>query len=105
MENFVIAILFLSTILLFTVFNSIYICGICDDIIDMIDNGDISAAGELWQENQGYISFFVRDTEIDSVSARAEAIKEGSEAESAQKLRSAVEELRDSEKATFRHIF
>ncbi len=103
MGNFICAVVILAFIVIFTGVNSIIVCDICDDMIDLIDAGKADEASRLWKEKQMYVSLFVRDAEIDVVSAEAEKNKEKTpfedgEAEAAiMSLREAIMELKNSE--------
>lgn len=103
MGNFICATVILILMVIFISVNSVMVCNICDEITALIDENDLEAAAELWQEKKNYISLFVRDAEIDVVTA--EAMKaEGStpieDAESAPNslaFRDAVAEVKNSE--------
>lgn len=110
MDNFIAALIILAFIVIFTGINSAVICGICDDMIALIDKGKTEEACELWKRRQSYIALFVRDAEIDCVNAEVDALggMQSNEADAAKaetiRLREAVIELRDSEKPNFQDI-
>ncbi len=111
MENFVLAIVLLSIVVVFTGVNSVVICNICEEIISLAENGYYEDACRKWEESSGYIAIFVRDAEIDVVNAEAKELKssipfEDAEAE-AGKMRfiDAVTEIIYSEKPSFQDIF
>lgn len=111
MENFVIAIILLIIIILFTALNSFFICRICDDIIAFIDIGDTENAYKLWKEKKSYLALFIRDAEIDVVDSEANALSEETPVEDGEaeagklRFRDAVKELRNSEFPNFDGIF
>lgn len=111
MGNFVFATVLLAIIIIFTAVNSVRICDICDDMLALIDAGNTEEAIALWSEERDYLAIFVRDAEIDVVSAEADALGESialedGEAEmGAMRLREAITELRNSEKPSFQDIF
>jgi hypothetical protein len=108
MRNFIAAVTILLLIIIFTVFNSVYICSVCDDITNLIDEGKINEAKNLWNEKCGYISIFVRDAEIDVAMAESENLNSETpieDGEAVLKFREAVAEIKDSENPTFKNIF
>lgn len=96
---------------LFVIINSAIVCGICDDIIGFIDEGDIESAERLWKEKKNYIALFVRDAEIDVVTAEAEKLKKEISAEDAEAetdafaFRDAIIEVKNSEQLDFQGLF
>jgi len=111
MGNFVLAIVILSIVILFTGVNSFVICDICEEIISLADNGYYEDACRKWEESSKYIAIFVRDAEIDVVNAEAKELKaslpfEDAEAEVGKmKFVDAVAEIIYSEKPSFQDIF
>ncbi len=111
MSNFVCAVILLSVALLFTGINSVIICNICDEMIELIDNGNAEKAKEIWYDRRDYLSFFIRDAEIDVVTAEAEAYskeiaREDGEIEAAAtSFRDAITELRHGELPSFLNVF
>ncbi len=111
MENFVISVILVSLMVIFTIFNCFYICSVCDEVIALIDENNTAEACRLWNEKRDYISIFVRDAEIDVVDSEAKALEEetpiedGEAPASAIRFREAVMEIKDSEKPTFFNIF
>lgn len=111
MENFIVAIVLLTVIIVFTAVNSFMICSICDEIIMLIDIGEIDKACELWNEKKSYLALFIRDAEIDVVESESSALSseipfEDGEAEAGKlRLREAVTELKNSEMPNFKNIF
>ena len=111
MGNFICAVIIILALLLFVIINSVMICSICDDIIEFIDKGDTESAERLWSEKKNYISLFVRDAEIDVVTAEAEKLKkaippEDAEAETdAFALRDAIIEVKNSEFLNLQGLF
>lgn len=111
MGNFICSLILLSAIILFTVINSVIICNICDKMIELTENGNSEQAIILWQEHKYYISFFVRDAEIDVVTAEADALGESIELEDGEaeigalRFKEAVAEIKNSEKMTWGNIF
>ncbi len=72
MGNFICAASILTLTVLFVIVNTVIICNVCDEIINLLDQGQAEAAKELWEQKKGYISFFVKDKEIDAVDFEAE---------------------------------
>lgn len=111
MHNFIIAVILIVFIVIFTTVNSFYICSVCDDIEALLNEGKIEEAVELWNSKKYYISFFVRDAEMDVVSTEADNLLrhyslEDGEAESAKmSFSDAVNEIKLSEKLSFESIF
>lgn len=111
MENFVISVIIISAVVIFVIFNSFTICGICDDITDLIDSGNTKEAVSLWESKRGYISVFVRDVEIDHVDGYSDYFgknQDTNDAESEAKridLKNAVDEIKNSELPNFTNIF
>ncbi len=111
MGNFICALVLLAVIIIFTAVNCTMICNICDDMIALIDEGKIDEAVKLWEEKRTYIAIFVRDAEIDVVTAEAGALGESialedGEAEMGRlRLRDAVIELKNSEELNFEDVF
>lgn len=111
MGNYICAIIILIIIVIFTAVNSFTVCNICDEMLSLIDENKLEAACELWREKRFYISLFVRDAEIDVVTAEAEEmdqskVTEDGEAEAAKlRLREAIMEIKRSESFTFESIF
>ncbi len=111
MGNFIFASILLAAVIIFTAVNSFIICGICDDVISYIDSGENELALALWSKRKGYISVFVRDAELDVVTAHAEKLTsdtalEDGEAESAiLAFRDAVSEIYHSEYPSFFNVF
>lgn len=111
MGNFVVAIVILSAVMIFTAVNSVIICNLCDEMIDLADKGEIERAKELWQEKKGYLGLFIRDAEIDVVTAelsRSEqsvAIEDGEAEAAIISLKDALEELKHSECPQILNIF
>ena len=50
MNNFIVAIIILAVVIVFSVINSIYICSVCDDITALIDQNKLDEAKKLWEE-------------------------------------------------------
>ena len=67
MGNFILAVIMLSALIIFTGVNSFYICDVCDDIIELTDQSKFQEAVSLWEANSDYISFFVKDSDIDDL--------------------------------------
>lgn len=111
MDNFIISIILLAAVLIFTGINSFVICGMVDEITELIDNDEFEKARELWEKRRNYISLFVRDAEIDVVNAEMNASGEGKENEdgeaelSVTDLKDALSELRHGEKPSLFNIF
>lgn len=111
MGNFIIAIILIAVLVLFTGINSFVICSVCDELLLLIDEEKIDEAKLLWEEKKDYLSLFVRDAEMDVVSAElngaAEKISnEDGEAEfSLTDLKDAINELKHGEKPSFTNIF
>lgn len=111
MGNVIFASILLSVVIIFTAVNSVIICNICDEIIELIDNGDAESAIALWNAKKDYIQIFVRDAEIDVVSAESEALGESISLEDGEaemgklRLRDAVIEIKNSESITLKNVF
>ncbi len=111
MGNMIIACILIAFVIIFTCVNSVIICSICDEMISLIDSGRTDDAISLFNEKRAYLAIFIRDAEIDVVSAEAEFLGESisfedGEAEAGRmRLREAVTELKNSEKPTFQDIF
>ena len=111
MGNFITALRLLLAIGIFTAVNSSILCSLCDEMLALVERGDIDGAIAVWDENKGYFSLFVRDAEIDSVSAEIEkhrastAKGDGNTAGVESGLRDAINEILDSEKVNFGDIF
>lgn len=111
MGNFITALILLLAIGVFTAVNSSILCALCDEMLSLIERGDINGAIAVWDDNKGYFSLFVRDAEIDAVSAEIEKIRssfekdDGSYAVREAGLRDAINEILDSEKANLSDIF
>lgn len=109
MRNFIIAVIILTVIIIFTVFNSIYICSICDDMIFLIDADNLQDAVTLWNENKDYISYFVHDSKIDTAIAESDTFgsdfRNKDDAEIKIRFREAICEIKDTEKSLPENIF
>lgn len=111
MGNFICSVILLTAVILFAVINSVIICNICGEMIDLAESGNISQAVAMWQEYKYYISYFVRDAEIDVVSAEADALGDSIELEDGEaeigalRFKEAVTEIINSEKMTFGNVF
>ncbi len=109
MNNFIVAVIILILIVGFTVFNSIYICSICDDIIAFIDEGRLKEAFLLWEEKKNYISYFVRDAEMDVVCAESQSLGSDTPIEDGEavgmRFREAIGEIKDAEEFLLANIF
>lgn len=111
MGNFIVAVTLISLLLIFTGVNSFIVCSVCDELILLIEEENIDEAKRLWDEKKNYLSFFIRDAEIDVVSAEfngasAKTANEDGEAESSIiDLKDAVNELMHGEKPTLHNIF
>lgn len=100
MENFIIAVLIVAFIIVFSVINCVKITNLCEDMISLTEEGYFNIAYDLWQENKRYLSLFIHDPEIDEADAIFNTIKRG-EWESTDRLIEALTELTDSEKPIF----
>ena len=104
MGNMILASILLAVVIIFTAVNSVIICNICDEMIKLIDENNTDSAIELWKEKKEYIQIFIRDAEIDIVSAEADALGESISIEDGEiemgrlRFREAVVELKNSEK-------
>lgn len=109
MNNFIVAIIILAVVIVFSVINSIYICSVCDDITALIDQNKLDEAKKLWEEKKDYISYFVRDAEMDVVSSEAEAIGSDTPIEDGEavgmRFREAIGEIKDTEEFSLTNIF
>lgn len=111
MENFIIATIILSIILIFVSVNSVIICNVCDEITALIDEGKLEEACALWEKKKGYVSIFVRDAEVDCVNSEVGSfggeysLEDGEAKLKAMSLREAVNELKHSEVPIFDNIF
>lgn len=111
MSNFICAVTLIAVVIIFSVVNSVIICNICDELTRLLDEGNVEKARDLWESKKGYLSFFIRDAEIDVVSSEAAALGESialedGEAElGALRFREAVEELRHGELPNIFNIF
>ena len=111
MGNFVCASILLALVLIFTSVNSVVICNFCDEMILLIDEGRYEEAIDYWRSRKNYIQIFVRDAEIDVVSAEADALGESISIEDGEvemgklRLREAVTEIKNSEKINFGNVF
>lgn len=111
MNNFIIAIVLIAVVVIFTAVNSVYICSVCDDIQALLSEGKTEEAVALWEQKKLYLSLFIRDAEIDVASTEADNLmrlysNEDGEAEMAKmSFSDAVDEIRLSEKLTFESIF
>lgn len=111
MGNFICAIVILCLIVTFTGVNSIILRDICDDMIGLLDAGKPEEAIELWKDKKAYVALFVRDAEIDVVTAEIKKTEEelpfeDGEAEAKiMSLRDAVLEIKNSEFPNWQSIF
>lgn len=109
MNNFIIAIIILALIIIFTVINSIYICSVCDDIIALIDEGRLEEAYSIWEEKKGYIAYLVRDAEIDVVTAETGSLGSDAAIEDGEavglRFRDAIQEIKNTEAFSAENIF
>lgn len=111
MHNFIIAVILIAFTLIFTVANSIYICSVCDNIQALLSEGKTEEAVELWESKRFYLSFFIRDAEIDVADTEAENLLkhyslEDGEAEMAKmSFSDAINEIKLSEKLSFESVF
>jgi len=111
MGNFIFATILLSAVLIFTAVNSVVICNFCDEMTALIDEGKTEEAIDYWKEKKNYIQIFIRDAEIDVVSAEADALGESISIEDGEvemgklRLREAITELKNCEKITFGNVF
>ncbi len=110
MENLIIAVVLSALIIIFTIFNSFYLCNTCDEIIRLIDNKQFPEARDLWEKKRNYISLFIRDGEIDLVDSEIQALEqslcEGDDLSyMGTKFKEAVYEILHSEKPSFFNIF
>lgn len=111
MRNLIISCILLALVVGFTAISSYNVCRICDEMISLVDAGEIGKAYEIWQGSADYISFFVRDAEIDVVTAELEGvykslpIEDGEREAACIALRDAINEIRRSEQPSFRSVF
>lgn len=111
MGNFIFATVLLSLVLIFTAVNSVIICNLCDEMTALIDEGKTEEAIAYWKDKKNYIQTFVRDAEIDVVSAEADALGESISIEDGEvemgklRLREAISEVKNCEKMTFFNVF
>lgn len=111
MKSFMISMILLFSVILYVIINCFMICGICDNITELIDSGNTKEAVSLWKEKRGYISIFTRDTEIDRIDGFSIIFGENqtlnNEDTETKRLefKSAVEELKNSERPNFGNIF
>ncbi len=110
MGNFICATVILILMIIFISVNSVIICNICDDITALIDTGEIEEAVKLWQEKKNYIALFVRDAEIDVVTAEASKIEQSTPIEDTEAdpdslgFREAVSEVKNSERFSWQGL-
>ena len=111
MGNFIFASVLLLAVLIFTAVNSVLICNFCDEMTALIDEGKTEEAIAYWKEKKNYLQIFIRDAEIDVVSAEADALGESISIEDGEvemgklRLREAITELKNCEKITFGNVF
>lgn len=111
MRNLIVACILLASVVSFTAISSARVCSICDEMISLVDAGEIDKAGELWQKNCDYIAYFVRDAEIDVVTAELEGVYESFAVEDGEReaacvaLRDAINEISHFERLSFRSVF
>ncbi len=111
MGNFICSIVILILMVIFISVNSVIVCNICDDITQLIDSGEVEEAAKVWQEKMSYIAFFVRDAEIDVVTAEASKIQQSTPIEDAEaapdsmSFREAVTEVKNSERFSWQGLF
>lgn len=97
MENFIIAILTVAVIIVFSVINCVKITNLCEEMIALTEEGYFNIAYDLWQENKVYLSLFIHDPEIDEADEVFRMV-EGGDSDSTERLIEVLRELLDSEK-------
>ncbi len=111
MNNFIIAIISVLLIFAFITINSFVICDICDDLIDYVEKEQLESAKDLWEKKKFYLSLFIRDAEIDVVTAEFNGVLEKTSIEDGESelnttsLIDALNELKHSEKPSFNNVF
>ncbi len=107
MGNFILAVIMLSALIIFTGVNSFYICDVCDDIIELTDQSKFQEAVSLWEANSDYISFFVKDSDIDDVDLQAQRILNSQTPSNldTESFKAAIQEIKNSEKSNLKNIF
>ena len=110
MGNFIFTTVILVLMVIFISINSVIVCNICDDITALIDAGFLEEAAQRWQEKKNYIALFVRDAEIDVVTAEAMKIQQATPIEDAEAapdsmaFREAISEVKNSERFTWQGL-
>ena len=103
MGNFIISVIIIISIVIFTVWGSFAVCSNCEEFISLIKSDEIESAFALWEEKRGFISFFVRDFEIDLVTEKMKKLCDSStESESAIE---AIDEIINAEQINFYNLF
>ncbi len=101
MRNFICAVLLLVFVFVFVGINSFIICRDVNEMIGLIDAGSVEEAICLWEEKRDYIAIFVRDAEIDAV----DTVIVNNSDDIAQRLREAVEEVKNGEMLSLQSVF
>lgn len=103
MDNLIVAAVILLFVIIFTAVNAFIICGICDEIIALVDKGELNSALALWEDKRLYISLFVRDAEIDA--ADCAHFTAPNDETAASRFRESICEIRDTEHLCFSNVF
>ena len=103
MNNFIVALVIIALITAFVFINGYIITSNCEDMISLIEEGQVESAFEIWEEKKEYFSLFIKDSEIDTVAREFYKIK-GDTSLATEALVSAIEELKCGERAEIVNI-
>ncbi|MBO5767490.1 MAG: hypothetical protein J6R45_02470 [Clostridia bacterium] len=104
MDNFVIAIILLVLVFVFTAASGVLISSLCDRIIGLCDSGSVKEALSLWNEYKNAVSFFVRDSEIDTADTFASKFESG-DASALPRFIESISEIKATERFGFLNLF
>ena len=103
MGNFIIAVILIISVLLFTLVNGVIINNICDEALCLLSCGEYTRAAELLRKKTSYLSFFVRDSELDRMCDELDRLEisliNGEAEPDLRALLNAINEIKDRERA------
>lgn len=106
MGNFICAVILLLTVIVFTAVNSYAVLDLCEDMLSYIENSNTSAAIDLWEKKEKYVSLFVRDAETDLINSAILTMSiNGESEETVSGLIFAINELKENEQLSFLNLF
>ncbi len=110
MGNLITGCILIAFVIAFTSLSSFIVVSTCEEIIALVDSGDIDSALQLWNRRACFISLFVRDAEIDVVTGAFEnsdkfPLEDGERETANTELCDAIKEIIDFERISFYSVF